>query len=97
MAEQIVPRLTLLPDGLAHQYVIPTRCHSTRCSICRRVYRRHGKRSLVMWCGRCGIEFSDRCYFRSVVGLFEGLAFWLATDDELTRRPYLWLCQGCRS
>jgi hypothetical protein len=94
MAEKIVPRLTLLPEGLAHQYIVPPR-PSTRCSICRRPYRRHGKRSIVMWCGNCGVEFSDVCYLSRVASVSERVALEVATEDELT--PYLWLCQGCRS
>jgi ribosomal protein L37AE/L43A len=96
MTKTSVARLILLPEGLAHQYLVRAR-PSSRCSVCRRSYRRHGTRSLVMRCNHCGVEFSDVCYLSRVASVRERVALEVATEDEFTRTPYIRLCPGCRS
>jgi hypothetical protein len=72
----------------------PVRPAATGCGVCHRTWRQHrGSQWLVMSCGRCGIEFSDVCYFRRVTTKRERKAFWAEGGEH----GYIFLCAGCRS
>lgn len=97
MAKKSVARLILLPAGLTHQYVVPSR-PSSRCAICGQRFRDHGESSdWACDCGRCGLQFAFDCYWAHVASARERARSLVWTEDDLEREPYIYLCSGCRS
>ena len=87
-------RVTLL-DRPALRMHAPVRPAAAGCGACHRPWRKHKRRGqwLVMSCGRCGIEFSDICYFRRITSKRERKAF-MRENGEI---GYVFMCAGCRS
>lgn len=104
MSESRVPagatvRVSLLTGPLRNYFHDIQRPAATGCGACHRPWAEHRdtrKRPVIrMFCERCGIEFSDRCYFRRVATPVERLLFSLPFDDSVA--GLIFLCAGCRS
>jgi hypothetical protein len=92
-------------DGAIYIKFVPRQAWDTAktgCGACHRGWDEHGLQRLddrgipeefEVCCARCGIPFSDACYWRLVTSPAECEAFW-AEGGEV---GYIFLCAGCRS
>jgi hypothetical protein len=87
--------VTMLSGRLTNRLHAIERPAATGCGACHKPWKKHRKkqRGLIMGCGRCGIEFSDVCYFQRITTSRERVLFWAEGGEH----GYLFLCAGCRS